>query len=110
MCNIDHIGGVELIDGYEFFRSIGASGKKVLAKNTVQKPATQWRSMKISIFTNPSEIPFKSQTCFKLLHVFINPVNPRAFDWLKENSKNNKSNYSIEGLYNVFLDRSTQIA
>ena len=66
--------------------------------------------IKISIFTNPSKFPFQSHTCFKDLHVFINPVNPRAFDWLKENLNNNKSNYSIEGLYNVFLDRSTQIA
>ena len=63
--------------------------------------------IKISIFTNPSKFPFQSHTCFKELYVFVSPINPKAFNWLKNE---NNSDYSIKGLYNVFLDRSTQIA
>ena len=86
--------------------------------------------IKISIYTNPSKFPFQSHTCFKDLHVFIRPLYPRAFKLLKENNPNNinnnnlqrlqevhyeekypnNSNYSIIKLYNIFLDRSTQIA
>jgi uncharacterized protein YjbI with pentapeptide repeats len=86
--------------------------------------------IKISIFTNPSKFPFQSHTCFKVLDVFIRPLYPRAFKLLKENNPNNinnnnlqrlqeghyeekypnNSNYSIKKLYNIFLDRSTQIA
>ena len=86
--------------------------------------------IKISIFTNPSKFPFQSHTCFKDLHVFIRPLYPRAFKLLKENNPNNinnnnlqrlqeghyeekypnNSNYSIIKLYNIFLDRTTQIA
>ena len=66
--------------------------------------------MKISIFTNPSKFPpFKSQTCFKLLNVFINPEDPRAFHWLLKQEVNNDIS-PIEKLYNVFLDKTTQNA
>ncbi len=60
----------------------------------------------ISIFENPSQFPFQAHTCSNELHVFINPINPPAFNWLKSNNKR----YSVEALYNVFLNKSTQIA
>jgi hypothetical protein len=86
--------------------------------------------MKILIIIAPSKFPFQSHTCSKELHVFIRPLYPRAFKLLKENNPNNinnnnlqrlqeghyeekypnNSNYSIEKLYNIFLDRTTQIA
>jgi hypothetical protein len=62
--------------------------------------------IKISIFENPSKFPFQSHTCSKELWVYVNPNNPESFNWLKNKPTN--SDYSIEGLYNVFLDRTTQ--
>jgi hypothetical protein len=66
-------------------------------------------TIKISIYTNPSPSPFKSQTCFKLLNVFIRPSRERAFDWLLKQKVNNDIS-PIEKLYNVFLDKTTQNA
>ena len=64
--------------------------------------------IKILIFTNSSIFPFQSRTCIKELHLFIIPKNIKLFNWLKNEPTN--SDYSIKGLYNVFLDRTTQIA
>ena len=68
--------------------------------------------IKISIFTNPSKVPFQSHTCFQDLHVFITPTNPKTFNWVLTQNKNNKNNKfsPIEKLYNTFLDKTTQIA
>ena len=85
--------------------------------------------IKIVILTSPSKVPFQSHTCSKELWVYIRPLYPRAFKLLKENNPNsinnnnlqllqeghyeekypNNSNYSIKKLYNIFLDRTTQI-
>jgi ribosomal protein L24E len=68
--------------------------------------------IKIYIFKNPSKFPFQSHTCSKELHVFITPTKQNAFNWvLKQNRNNKNNNFSpIEKLYNIFLDRTTQIA
>jgi uncharacterized protein YjbI with pentapeptide repeats len=67
--------------------------------------------IKISIFTNPSNVPFQSRTCSKGLWVYITPTNQNAFNWvLKQNTTNKNNIFSpIQKLYNVFLDRTTQI-
>ena len=62
-------------------------------------------NINIYIFESHSNIPFQSHTCSKQLDIFINPKNSKTYNWLKENN-----NYSIKGLYNVFLDKTTQIA
>jgi uncharacterized protein YjbI with pentapeptide repeats len=67
--------------------------------------------IKIVILTGPSNVPFQSHTCSNELWVYINPEVPRAFNWVLKQNINNKNNIfsPIEKLYNVFLDRTTQI-
>ena len=67
--------------------------------------------IKIVILTSPSKVPFQSHTCSKELWVYINPINQNAFNWVLKQNRNNKNNSfsPIEKLYNVFLDRTTQI-
>ncbi len=67
--------------------------------------------IKILIFTNPSKFPFQSRTCSKALWVYITPKKQNAFNWvLKQNTTNKNNIFSpIQKLYNVFLDRTTQI-
>jgi ribosomal protein L24E len=62
----------------------------------------------ISIYVNPSAFPFQSHTCSKDLHVFVNPDDPKAFNWVLKQEVNNAIS-PIEGLYNVFLDRTMQL-
>jgi hypothetical protein len=68
-------------------------------------------NIKIVIHTNHSNVPFKSRTCSKELWVYITPTNQKAFNWVLKQNRNNKNNdiSPIEKLYNVFLDRTTQI-
>ncbi len=67
--------------------------------------------IKILILISPSEVPFQSHTCSKELWVYITPTKQNAFNWvLKQNTTNKNNIFSpIEKLYNVFLDRTTQI-
>ena len=67
--------------------------------------------IKIVILTGHSNVPFQSHTCSKELWVYITPTNQNAFNWvLKQNTTNKNNIFSpIQKLYNVFLDRTTQI-